>query len=338
MQKFVLEVSLKNFLQILALLLGLVLLYQVRDLLILLFFSLILMSAFNPIVDRLERFGLPRFLAILSLYFILAAFLTLFLGSLIPVLTSQTEDFLRNLPLFTEKALRTFGFGTQFSRAEIRGLLQGLAGSFSSQIVTTPLSLLRIGVGVFGGFLSLISLFVFTFYLLLEHKKIKRNLVKVITKDKHEEVLGLIERVEKKLGAWLRGELVLMTLVGLMVLLGLSILQIRFVLPLAILAGLLEIVPIIGPLASTIPAVIVAAAFSPLKAVSVAILFLLVQQLENNFLVPKVMKETMGLDPILVILSLMIGGKLLGIWGVLLAVPTLAISLILFDDFLKERL
>lgn len=338
MQKFVLEISLKNFLQILALLLGLVLLYQIRDLLILLFFSLILMSAFNPIVDRLERLGLPRFLAILSLYFVLVAFLTLFLGSLIPSLTSQTEDFIRNLPLFTERALNAFGFGTQFSRAEIRSLLQDLAGSFSSQIVTTPISLLRIGAGIFGGFLTLISLFVFTFYLLLEHKKIKRNLVRITTKDKRQEALDLIERVEKKLGAWLRGELILMALVGLMVFFGLWTLQVRFVLPLAILAGLLEIVPIIGPLTSTVPALIVAAAFSPLKAVSVALLFLFVQQFENNFLVPKVMKEATGLDPILVILSLMIGGKLLGIWGALLSVPILAIVLILLNDFFKERI
>jgi predicted PurR-regulated permease PerM len=117
---------------------------------------------------------------------------------------------------------------------------------------------------------------------------------------------------------------------------GLFILNVPYALPLAVVAGILELVPIIGPIISSIPAIIVALVSSPILGVGVAAYFLIIQQVENSILVPKVMEKAVGLSPILVILVLLIGGSLMGIVGALLAVPVAAAAKVIYDDY-KEN-
>jgi predicted PurR-regulated permease PerM len=112
-----------------------------------------------------------------------------------------------------------------------------------------------------------------------------------------------------------------MVLIGFLVYLGLTLLHLEFALPLAILAGLLEIVPTIGPIVSAIPAVLVAISTSPVLALSVVALYFIIQQLENNLVVPLVMKRSVGLSPLVTILSVMIGARLAGVVGAILAIP-----------------
>jgi len=136
-------------------------------------------------------------------------------------------------------------------------------------------------------------------------------------------VFTVLLQIEKRLGAWVLGQVCLMIFIGLLVYGGLFFLRVEYALPLAIFAGLLEIVPTIGPTVSAIPAVLVAFGSSPGLALSVAALYIIVQQIENNLLVPLVMKQSVGLSPVLTILALMIGGRFGGIAGAVLAVPVL---------------
>jgi predicted PurR-regulated permease PerM len=131
----------------------------------------------------------------------------------------------------------------------------------------------------------------------------------------------LLRRIERRLGVWVRGEFVLMSAVGLCSFIGLTILHVDFALPLAIVAGLLELVPMLGPIIASITATLVALSVSPLLALSVVALYIIIQQLENNILVPYIMKKSVGLAPIVTILALMIGARLAGIIGAILAVP-----------------
>ena len=123
---------------------------------------------------------------------------------------------------------------------------------------------------------------------------------------------------------------------GILIFIGLTILQIPLALPLALVAGLLEIVPIVGPIVSSIPAILVGLTISPLIGLAIAALFFIVQQLENHLIVPVVMSKAVGLQPPVVILALLIGAKLAGIGGAVLAVPTVVVARIIFREFLEE--
>lgn len=332
-----LQISVKSLLYLLALVGVLLFLYLIRDIVLLLFIAVIFMSAFNPLIDLFEELKFPRWLAILLLYIALTFFLAGFLNILIPPLINQMQEFVRNLPSIVETASRILNLSKDINEVEVRRLIQTLLQNFSSEIAATPAGIVRLGATLIDRVLSGITIFVFTFYLLLEHKKIKKNLIHLFFKDSWKEAYEKVEKVERKLGAWLRGQFILMTVVGLAVYVGLTLLQVRFALPLALIAGLLEIVPIVGPIVSAILAIIIAISISPLKAAGVALLYLLVQQLENNLLVPKIMNQAVGLDPLLVILALMIGGRLMGPLGALLAVPTTAVLMILLEDRLKKE-
>jgi predicted PurR-regulated permease PerM len=143
--------------------------------------------------------------------------------------------------------------------------------------------------------------------------------------------------IQKDIGAWGRGLLVLCLVVGLMDYIGLKILGVNFALALAVLAGVLEVVPWLGPWLAGIPAVVVALTQSPIKALMVAILYIAVQQIENNLIVPQVMRRAIGLNPLLVILILLIGAKLAGPAGIILAVPIVTIIVILIKEYLRIK-
>jgi predicted PurR-regulated permease PerM len=158
-----------------------------------------------------------------------------------------------------------------------------------------------------------------------------------VTPKEHETyVLNLWQRAQKKMGQWLQGQLFLAIVVGVLVYIGLSLLGIRFALLLAIIAGILELVPYIGPVLSAIPAVILAFFQMPILALWVLILYIIIQQLENYLLVPVIMKKVVGLNPVVVIIALLIGGKLLGILGIILAVPAAAVLAEFFKDVKRK--
>jgi predicted PurR-regulated permease PerM len=152
--------------------------------------------------------------------------------------------------------------------------------------------------------------------------------------DKKKQISEIIDKLEEKLGGWARGELILMTIIGTLTYTGLSLLGIPFALPLAILAGIFEIIPIIGPTVSAIPSVIIGFSISPIVGVAAASLAFLIQQVENYVFVPKIMQKSVGVNPIVTLLSLAIGFRLSGVLGGLIAVPVV----ISIQVFLKEYL
>lgn len=331
------ELSTRTFLEILGIVALLALAYFIRDILLLLFISIILMSAGNSLVDKFEKAKLPRWIGALSVFLAAILFLTFVFALIIPPVVSQTNDFLLRLPAFVDKAAIKLNLANAINIVDLHLLVQNLLNDFSRDLAQTPIHLLRLGAGVVGRFLNVLSVGIFTFYLLVEHRKIKRLVTALFPKEKRAEIKTLIEDMESKLGAWLRGQIVLSFIIALLVWLGLTLLQIHFALPLALLAGTLEIVPMFGPIIALVPAFIIALATSPIKALSVLILYILIQQAENNFIVPRVMKEVVGLDPLAVILALLIGGRLAGPLGALLAVPITTVFLIFASNLLSQE-
>ena len=192
---------------------------------------------------------------------------------------------------------------------------------------------------LFSNLLSFFVLAVITFYLLIERKNLNQYLSILFGSGGEERAKRFVDELEGKLGGWVRAQTTLMFIVSLMAYFGLRLLGIDFALPLALLAGVLEIVPNIGPVLSAVPAVLAGLVISPLMGLGVVALYFLIQQIENTLIVPQVMKKKLGLNPLVTILSLAIGFKLAGIAGAVLAIPVmLLVQAVATETFASKKL
>lgn len=318
------EISYRTIIFITIFAISLWLLFQIRQVILGLFIAVILMSAFNPSVRRLESFKFPRWLAILVIYLIGLAFLGFGLGGIVPPLIDQTSTLISKIPDFFYQ-FRVFGIDEK-----------AIAYQFS-QLTSVPANIIRFTIGVFSNILEIFALAVFTFYLLLERKNLDHYLTVLFGEEKEKQIEAIIDKVESRLGSWVRGELLLMFIVGILNYIGFRIIGIEFALPLAILAFLLEIIPNIGPTVAALPAILIALTISPFHALATAGWCFLVQQLENSIFVPRVMKKIAGVNPLISILSLAIGFKLAGIGGAILAIPTFIVLEVIISAVFSSR-
>lgn len=316
------EISIKTVLITLSILASFWLVLQIQDILFLLFIAFLLMTAIYPLVLFLERFRVPRALGILVIYAVVfGLFGASFVGA-IPSLITQSTNLIEQLPSFIARILPYWNIDIS---------------SFTQQMAPFGQSLVKVTLGVFSNILAFVTVLVFTFYFLMERRHADEILNSIFGPQVAYRGLLLLRQVERRLGFWVRGELLLMTAVGVCSYIGLSILHVEFALPLAILAGLLEVIPMIGPTISAIPAILVALAVSPFLALSVTALYIVVQQVENNLLVPIIMKKSVGFAPIVTILVLMIGGRLAGAVGAILSVPIALVIQEVATDFLFTK-
>lgn len=299
-----------------------------RDILIALFVSYILMAALSPSVEFLRRKGLPKALAVIIPYFATLAFLVLLIIPLIPFLASQVQSLFVRFPVYLNQAADLFGF--DLNPVQINAFISSEFNSISRNAFDFTRR-------VFGGLFSALTILVVSFYLLIYHVRIRQNVVELFPRNSQEKVRLVLAQIEEKLGAWLRGQIVLSVSIGVLTYFALTILGLEFALPLALIAGMLEIVPTIGPIISAIPAVIVALSISPTMTLITIATYIVIQVLENNILVPKIMQKAVGLNPIIIILSIIIGNELIGVLGALLSIPFVSMLVILFNSLRIER-
>jgi predicted PurR-regulated permease PerM len=180
-------------------------------------------------------------------------------------------------------------------------------------------------------------LIVISFYLSVQERGIE-NFLRIVTPLEHERyILDLWQRSQQKIGRWMQGQMLLGLLVGVLVYLGLTVLQVKYALLLAILTAMFELIPVFGPIMAAIPAIAVASIQGPFLALLVTGLYIIIQQLENHLIYPLVVRKTVGVPPLLVVLSLIVGGTLGGFFGIILAVPIASILVELLDDLAKRK-
>jgi predicted PurR-regulated permease PerM len=244
------------------------------------------------------------------MYILLWAAMALIIAGVVPPLVSQTQSLIRILP-------------SAIADVEIfQGInQQDFSQQIFSRIGSLPENIFKVTVGIFSNIVSVLTTMFIAFYLLLERKYLDRHLAMWLGTDRPARVTKVVNEIERRLGGWVRGELVLMLFVGVLTYLGLIILGVDIALPLAIIAGLLEIIPNLGPTIAAVPAVLVALTIHPVTALATAALYFLIQLVENNFLVPKVMQRAVGVNPLVSILGLMVGFRLAGPIGDILAIP-----------------
>lgn len=281
------------------------------------------MASVAPSVDYLQRKGFPRVLAVIIPYLSILIAIFLLILPLVPFVFTQIKLLLTELPDYLKN--NDSAFGVSLDPKQIEQYLNSELNSISKNALNFTRQ-------AFGTLFSTITIFVVSFYLLMYHNSLKKYIAKLFHPDNRKAVLKTQDLINEKLGAWLRGQAVLCVFIGTLTYIGLTILGLPYALPLALLAGILEIVPTLGPILSAIPAAAIAFTISPTLGITIIIFYILLQMLENQVLVPKVMQKAVGLNPVVVILGVMIGGNLMGISGALLAIPFMSFLIVLFNS------
>ena len=312
-------------------------LYQVRSEILLLYVSALFATGLAPLVRIIERRRIllagkrriPRGAAILAIYATVLGLLAALAAAVVPPLIAQAQQLWTDLPARLELLqlkLVEWGLvppGTSY--AEL--LKQAPAGS--TDAVTTVLAAIW---SIVGGVFGLVTILLLTFYLLVDSERLFNLFVKLFPPSQRQRVSNVSELMAVKISAWLGGQILLGFIIGITSAIGLATLGVPYFFVLAVIAGVGEMIPMVGPLLAAIPAVAVAFTVSPGLGLAVALFCWGVQIVENNFLVPKVMSQQVGLSAITVIVALIIGSSLLGLPGALLAVPTAAILQVLFEE------
>jgi predicted PurR-regulated permease PerM len=315
--------------------------YLVRGVLLLIYCSILLAIGFSPIVRLIERQTLipigsarfPRWLAILILYLAIIGVLTLIGFLVVPPLVHQAQSLWVALPGMFDRAqefLINKGWMSQhLTLREAVAKTPGTSGDAAGAIAGAV-------VNVVGGIFGIVTILILTFYLLVESASLRDTFLRLFPKGTRRRAHEAGREVTIKVSAWLGGQLLLGTIIGASSAIGLWALGVPFFYVLALLSGIGELIPVVGPFLSAIPAIAVAATVSLDKVIFVAIFFIIQQQFENHLLVPRIMSKQVGVSAVTVIIALLIGGSLLGILGALLAVPTVAILQVIFFEVVKD--
>lgn len=317
-------------------------LYQVRAQILLLYVSALFATGLAPLVRMIERRRIllagkrriPRAAAILVIYGTVLGLLATLAAAVVPPLVEQGQQLWHDLPkrleLLQQKLVEWGLVPAGTSYAEL--LKQAPAGS--TDVVTTVLVAIW---SIVGGVFGLVTILLLTFYLLVDSERLFNLLVRLFPPVQRQRVSNVSELVTVKISAWLGGQILLGFIIGTTSAVGLAILGVPYFFVLAVIAGVGEMIPMVGPLLAAVPAVAVAFTVSPGLGLAVALFCWGVQIVENNFLVPKVMSQQVGLSAITVIVALIIGSSLLGLAGALLAVPTAAILQVLFEELVLRE-
>lgn len=322
-----LDISTKIILKVIIAGLLLWFLWVIRDIIVMLVLALILASAMEPMVEYFNRKrGIPRAVSVLGVYVLVLGLVAVVVALVMPPVLIQFKVISANLPDISLAIQERFG--------------SLLGGASISKLISETISTIGNGhsivsgtFGVFNGLFTAITVLVVSFYLVAEERGMKKFIGALIPEHHHEFAGGLVEKIQKKMGLWIIGQVILSVAIFSITWIGLSVLGIKYALILALLAGLLEIVPYIGPFVSAVPAIIFAYIQNPALALVVGILYLLIQKTEGYILVPKVMEKTVGTSPLVVLIALLVGFKLSGIIGLLIAVPLVGAFTVAINEF-----
>lgn len=303
------EISQKTILFAFGIIFAVWVLYQVRSILVLIFISFILMTAVAPIIRLTHKVKIPTILVMLVIYIGILSLIGTVVASLIPAVIQQSKGLIIVFPTYLHNL--EIIFNTNFDPNVI-----------SNYLNSVPSNLLKLAVNVFSNVVGILAVFFMAYYLTIDRPNLHKYLAKLFPDgNKETKAEALILNIEKGVGGWVRGELLLMFIIGVMTYFGLVILGVPYALPLAVIAGLLEAVPNIGPIIAAIPALLIGLTISPVTALGTVILATIIQQLENNIIVPKIMQSATGTKPLVTVIVLLVGFTIGGIAGAVLAMP-----------------
>jgi len=326
------NITTMTFVKVVLIALGLWFLWYIRDIVAIFLVALLLAGLITPFATWFAKHKIPRGIAVLLLYLFLGALIAVVFTILVPVVLEQSKE------LFTNFSSSLGGTGpvADFFQIHVQPYLSSAFASMEETLSQSVGSVFSTVKGVVGSIVAVFIVLVLTFYMVVEEKKARTYFCNLIPAEYQPYADHLLSKIQVKIGAWLQGQILLGLIVGCLVFIGLSFLQVKYALLLAIIAGLLEVVPYVGPIVSVIPAAIIGFAQAPLLGLLVLALYIVIQQLENHVLVPKIMQRVTGLNPIISIAALLIGMKVGGFAGAMLAIPLATLAVVVLEDLCKE--
>lgn len=308
--------------------------FFLRDILVLFLLSFVIAIGLKPLVDFLEKKKVPRFVSVLVLLLLVISSIYILIRLIIPPITIQVEQIIQNrheIGLRLNSYLSTAPVG-------VKNLITDYTTNLPDKLARYTSGSMALNVlGVFSGLLGFITVLVISFYLLLEKGSFEDVIEKNWIWGSKERAKRIFRKISLKVSLWMRGQLLLSGSIGILTFVGLSVLGIPYALTLSLVAALSELLPLVGPFLGAIPAVLIAFTISPIMALWVALLYLLIQQFESQLLAPQIMKRVVGLSAVTTIFALLVGAKLLGILGVLMAVPVASSIMVIIEELRKKE-
>ena len=329
------NISTLTIIKVLVVFLLLYFLFLVRDIVLILFISLVFASAINPWVNAMQKKKIPRPVGMLLIYLALAIIISSIIYLIVPPIVTQIGDLAKNFPFYLGKLSSYFstlkGYTNQY---ESLGGVSTALDSLKTTLSDSASGVFTTVTGIFGGIFTFFLILVITFYMVVEENSMKKIIWSTVPLAHQPYALKLIGRMQEKIGRWLTGQLILCSIVGITSFLGLYILGVKYALMLGLVAFAAQFIPYIGPLLGGIPAVFLAFSQSHLLAVFVIIYYYAFHFLESSILVPKVMQKAVGLNPIVSIAAILIGFQLAGVVGAILSIPVAtSINMVVHDLF-----
>ncbi|PIZ00342.1 hypothetical protein COY62_02955 [bacterium (Candidatus Howlettbacteria) CG_4_10_14_0_8_um_filter_40_9] len=297
--------------------------YVLKDVFVLILLSFILSTALSPLIDRIEIRKIPRAISVLLVYVFAGLIVYLMFLAVVPNVLTQIGSISQNRNFYIEEATEIFNNAPDPVKEGIRDLPSKIRGISVNGFLSGAL-------GVFNGIFGFITVLVLAFYFLIEKDAIEKLIVHYFPENYKRRGTRVLKKISRNMSLWFRGQIALSLIIGFISYVGLLIIGVNYALTLAVWVAFTELIPIIGPILGGIPAVLIASTDSINKGVYVILLYVVIQALEGHIMVPQIMKKALGLSPVFIIISILIGARLFGVLGVILAVPVgSALSVIL---------
>ncbi len=332
-QKNVLDISWETIFKISISAICLYLIYVVKDVLIWFIFAVIISIMLDPLFDFFQKRRIPRVASVVIVYLLIFGIISLLIYLTIPLFVSEIRQFGQIFPEYFEKIappLRVLGLQA-FRNVE------NFVEFLSQNLEAIATNVFRAVSAIFGGVLSTFFVFSLAIFMSLEEKPIEKTLILLFPKKYESYILDLWRRCRNQVSGWFLSRVLGSLFVGILVYISLSIFKTEYSLSLSLLAAALDFVPVIGPIFMGAIIFLIVGLDNLVRAVFVLIIFIIIQQIENNIILPVLTKKFTDLSPVLVIMALTIGGILWGIWGAILAIPFFGILYEFLRDLLRKR-
>ena len=329
----VLDISWSTILRISVTLLIFYALYSIKDILVSIIFALVISILFNPAISFLERKRIPRVIGTIFMYVSVFALLSLVLYWTVPIFIYEIQQFGHLFPQYFGKLsqpLKSIGL-------EAFDSFETFTLALQEWLIKASSSIFGVIVSIFGGIFSTVSIFAIAIFFSMEEKEVQNAIKSLAPKKSEEYFLNLWQRGQTKTAAWFGTRVLSSIFVGLVSYLALSVLDVKYASVLSLFAGIMDIIPVLGPIFAGTIITILAALDSWLKAFFVLVAFVLIQQKEGNIITPILTRKLVGLPAVLVLISVLVGGRMAGFLGAILAIPLTSIIYEFLRDYLRKR-
>lgn len=329
----ILDISWGTIIKIGAAIIFFYILYLIKDILVWVVFALIISFLFNPAINFLKKRHIPTVISVVIVYIFFFGALGLFIYIMAPLFVSEIQQFSQFFPQYFEKIAPSLrGLGIEAFKS-----LEVFTQSLQGWLIKASASIFGALSAIFGGIMATFTIFVLALFFSLEEEDIEK-VIKIFSPKRYENyVLSLWKSCQNKVSVWFGTKILGCIFLGITSFIALLVFKIDYAFALSILAGVTNLVPLFGPIIAGAIMAIFAAFDSWLKAIFIIIVFIFIQQIESNILSPLLTKKFIGLSPVLVLIALMIGGKLWGLLGAVLAIPLTGVIFEFLRDFLKKR-